>query len=596
MGCAVMVGPVENVTVAGDIRRLARTVEEVIDALRAQRELLRQRGMSLPPGSLGGLKEVYDSLQGLADQLTGDATELEQLRALAETTSLINSSLDINHVLNGVMDTVVALTRAERGYIVLRDEKTGQMGFRIARNFDRETIDEQELIVSRSIVEEVAQTGKDVQTTDALSDPNYSGRESVVFHGLRSILCVPLMVRDEVTGVVYVDNRIKNAFGEKQHQLLVDFANQAATAIENARLFGRVQTALSEITEMKELMDNVFASIASGVITTDVRDVVTAYNSAAERILEVPSQRALGQELESALPLIFTHIRNLFDDIYQHSEQKMVKLDPVLPGRGTVNLDLKLSPLRNEENIEGVAIVVDDLTEINRRDAKLNVIRRYLPPALVDNIQSLDELGLGGERRVISVVFVEARPFHTFPPDLRPQELMELLNLYLTVGAEAIHNQAGVVDKFMGNEIMGLFNTQLNPTEDHAWWAAQAALHMADDYVALAQQIGEDPIPYYRIAIHTGVATMGNVGSASRREFTAIGHTVNLAKRLQENATAGQIIISDETCRQCYAQLTDPASSILVQERPSIQMKGIRQMAQIFEIQRAPAEARSGER
>jgi len=591
-----MVGPVENVTVAGDIRRLARTVEEIIDALRAQRELLRQRGMSLPPGSLGGLKEVYDSLQGMADQLTSDATELEQLRALAETTTLINSSLDINHVLNGVMDTVIALTRAERGYIVLREEKTGQMEFRIARNFDRETIDEQELIVSRSIVEEVAQTGKDVQTTDALSDPNYSGRESVVFHGLRSILCVPLMVRDEVTGVVYVDNRIKNAFGEQQHQLLVDFANQAATAIENARLFGRVRTALAEITEMKELMDNVFASIASGVITTDVSDIVTAYNSAAERILEVPSQRALGQGLESALPLIYTHIRSLFDDVYQHSEQKILKLDPVLPGRGTVNLDLKLSPLRNEEAIEGVAIVVDDLTEINRRDAKLNVIRRYLPPALVDNIQSLDELGLGGERRVITVVFVEARPFHTFPPDLRPQELMELLNLYLTVGAEAIHNQAGVVDKFMGNEIMGLFNTQLNPTEDHAWWAVQAALHMADDYVALAQQIGEDPIPYYRIAIHTGVATMGNVGSASRREFTAIGHTVNLAKRLQENATPGQIIISDETCRQCYAQLTDPASGILVLERPSIQMKGIRQMVQIFEVQHAPAEARSGER
>jgi adenylate cyclase len=583
-----MVGPVENVTVAGEIRGLSRVVEEVIDALRAQRELLRQRGMSLPPGTLGGLKEAYDSLQVLADQLTSDATELEHLRALAETTALINSSLDVNQVLNGVMDTVIGLTRAERGYIVLRDEKTGQMEFRIARNFDRETIDERDLIVSRSIVEEVAQTGQDVRTTDALSDPNYSARESVVFHGLRSILCVPLVVRDEVTGVVYVDNRIKNAFGGMQHQLLVDFANQAATAIENARLFERVRTALAEITEIKELMDNVFASIASGVITTDVSDIVTAYNSAAESILNVPSQSALGQALQAALPLIYTHIRDLFDDIYQRSEQKMLKLDPVLPGRGLVNLDLKLSPLKNQDAIEGVAIVVDDLTEIKKRDAKLNVIRRYLPPALVDNIQSLDELGLGGERRVITVVFVETRPFHSFPPDLRPQELMELLNLYLTVGAEAIHNQTGVIDKFMGNEIMGLFNTQLNPTEDHAWWAVQAALHMATDYIALAEQIGEDPVPYYRIGIHTGVATMGNAGSSSRREFTAIGHTVNLAKRLQENATPGQIIISDETCRQCYGQLTDPANGILVLERPSIQMKGIRQMAQIFEVQHAP--------
>jgi len=61
----------------------------------------------------------------------------------------------------------------------------------------------------------------------------------------------------------------------------------------------------------------------------------------------------------------------------------------------------------------------------------------------------------------------------------------------------------------MGNEIMGLFNTQLNPSEDHAWLAVQAALEMVEDYRVLAQELGEQPIPYYRIGIHTGVATLG---------------------------------------------------------------------------------------
>jgi adenylate cyclase len=582
-----MSGPVENRPVQEDLRRLERTCEEVIDSLRAQRDLLRQRGMGLPPGTLSGLKDIQQDLDRLVGVLASDATELEHLRALAETTALVNSSLDVNEVLNEVMDTVIALTGAERGYIVLRDEQTDQMAFRIARNLDRETIDEGSFIVSRTIVGEVAQSGQPVLTTDALSDPNYSAQASVVIHGLRSILCVPLIARGNVTGVVYVDNRAKNAlFGEKQLVLLVDFANQAVIAIENARLFERVRAALAEVSEMKELMDNLFASIASGVITTDVNDVVTTYNAAAERILSVPYEQVLGYFFAETLPVVYAHVENLIDAICRNGAQEIIEIDPVIPERGEVNLNLKLTPLRNQGETEGVAIVVDDLTEIKRRDATLNVVRRYLPPAMLDNIQSLDGLGLGGERRIVTVMFVETRPFHSFPPHLQPLELMELLNLYLTVGAEAIHNQTGVIDKFMGNEIMGLFNTQLNPSDTHAWWAVQAALKMAEEYTELSAKLGEEPESHYRIGIHTGVAALGNVGSPTRREFTAIGDTVNLAKRLQENAAPGQIILSEETYYQCADQINDPVNHILVLERATIQVKGIRQAVKIYEIQR----------
>lgn len=583
-----MAGPVENKTVQEDLRRLKRTCEEVIDSLRAQRDLLKQRGMSLPPGTLNGLKDILQDMDRLSDLLATDATELEHLRALADTTALVNSSLDVNLVLNEVIDTVIELTGAERGYIVLRDEETGQMEFRIARNLDRVTIDEGSFIVSRTIVGEVAQTGRPVLTTDALSDPNYSAQESVVVHALRSILCVPMILRDDVTGVAYVDNRVKNAlFGEKQLALLSDFANQAAIAIENARLFERVQAALAEVTEMKELMDNVFASIASGVIATDVQNIITTCNTAAERILNVSDQDMLGLPISETLPIVYVHVQDLIKAICEHgSQQEMVEVDPVIPGRGEVNLNLKLSPLKNQEETEGVAIVVDDLTEIKRRDATLNVVRRYLPPAMLDHIQSLDGLGLGGERRIVTVVFVEARPFHTFPHNLTPPELMELLNLYLTIGAEAIHSQRGVIDKFMGNEIMGLFNTQLNPSDDHAWWAVQAALKIADEYMELADKLGEEPNPYYRMAIHTDVATLGNVGSSTRREFTAIGDSVNLTKRLQEGAAPGQIILTEETYQHCAAQLNDPANHILVLERTTIQVRGRQQAVRIYEIQR----------
>lgn len=581
-----MVGSGEQANIQNEFRRLSEAVGELSEALRAQRQLLRQRGMSLPPGTLPGLKEVQTNLETLADRLIADSVELEQLRALAHTTALVNSSLDVYEVLNEVMDTVIGLTGAERGYIVLRDEHTGQMEFRIARNLDRQTIDEGGFIISRTIVEEVARSGHPVVTTNAQSDPRFSSQESVVLHALRSILCVPLRVKEQVTGIVYADNRIKDGlFGDKELSLLVNFANQAAVAIENARLFDRVQKSLAEITEIKELMDNVFASIASGVITTNIREIVTTYNVAAEHILDISAQDMLDNPL-SRLPVIYEPVKAVLRDIYERGSQERLEIEPEMPERGPVNLNLKLTPLKNEDITEGVAIVVDDLTEIKRRDATLNVVRRYLPPAMVDNIQSLDGLGLGGERREITVIFVEVRPFSSFSSRLRAHELMEALNLYLTVGAEAIHNQTGLIDKFMGNEIMGLFNTQLNPNEDHTWCAIRAALKIAEEFLALPAHLGEQPVPYHRIGIHTGVATVGNLGSASRREFTAIGDTVNLAKRLQENAQPGQIIISSDCYQHCYSQLTDPSQHILVIEHPNIQVKGRQQLAEIFEIQR----------
>lgn len=583
-----MVEPAENRTVLEEARRLSQVSEQLIEMLGVQRDSLRQRGMSLPSGVLDGLKDVQAALDKLGDQLSDEAVELEQFRALAETTALINSSLNLEQVLNEVMDTVIGLTGAERGYIMLRDEDTGQMEYHVARNLDRKTIDEGSFMVSRTIVEEVAQTGQPVVTTNAQSDPRFSAQESVLIFALRSILCVPLIVKDGVTGVVYADNRIRDAlFGENELSLLVAFANQAAVAIENARLFQRVQTALAEITAMKELMDNVFASIASGVITTDAQETITTYNVAAERIFQVSAHAALGHPLSNTLPVIYSYIEDLFALVYERSYQELIEIEEQeMAGRGQVALNLKLAPLKNEGSTEGVAIVVDDLTEMKRRDATLDVVRRYLPPAMVDNIQSIDSLGLGGERRLITVLFVETRPFDSFPADLSPQEVMELVNLYLSVGAEAIHHQNGVIDKFMGNEIMGLFNTQLNPSTDHAWWAVQAALKMVDDYRALAERQGGALPPYYRIGIHTGVATLGNVGSPTRRDFTAIGDSVNLAKRLQENAQPGEIIISGDACEHCMTPLTDPTNGILAVERSNIQVKGRRQATRIYDIRR----------
>ena len=106
------------------------------------------------------------------------------------------------------MDTIVRLTEAERGFLMLRNEQ-GEMETRIARNWEQESINKSEFAISRTIIERVIQGGEAVLTTNAREDPRFGGQESIIAFNLRSILCVPLMVKTDLIGVIYTDNRIR---------------------------------------------------------------------------------------------------------------------------------------------------------------------------------------------------------------------------------------------------------------------------------------------------------------------------------------------------------------------------------------------------
>jgi len=285
-----------------EVRRLRKLIIELEGKFREQRAMLSRQGMSLPPGTLTTLQVVREGLDDLMRILEERHTELQQLRAVGRTTELINSTLSLDDVLNDVMDTVISLTRAERGYLMLRDAKTGEMQFRVARNIDQRALSTEELTVSRTVVEEVANTGRPVLTVNAGNDPRFASQNSIIGYALRSILAVPMILKGHVTGVIYTDNRVKQGvFGEKESQLLQAFANQAAVAIENARLFEELRATLAEITALRDLIANVFASIASGVITTDIGDRITTLNGAANRILGITEQ-CVGAIVWEALP------------------------------------------------------------------------------------------------------------------------------------------------------------------------------------------------------------------------------------------------------------------------------------------------------
>lgn len=569
-----------------ELRQAKTLIEQVVASLQGQKEILKQRGFSLPPMVLASLATMRADLDKLETSLVEEQTELSQLRALAHMSAGITTSLDVDTVLEETMDIVIALTRAERGYIVLVGED-GVYRYRVQRDT---TKSEEELAhskpeISTTILKHVYESREALLADNAFQDERLMAGQSIASFSLRSVLCVPLSYKDDLIGMVYVDNRLQAAiFTEREKQTLTAFANTAAVAIANARYYAEIQAALEEITSVQKLMNNVFDSIGSGLVATDESDIITTFNRAAENILSIPEKDSIGQPLHQVLPKITADLHENLNTIRDMMESQSMEAEiPRLDGEGRLVLTMKLSPLRDkEEKVQGVAIVLDDVTEKREQEQQLRIMKTYLPPEMVDKIHEISQLALGGVRLEVTCLFAEVRPLSTLK-NVTPKQLMDILNEYLSVAADCVSESHGVIDKFMGTEIMALWNTQLSPMEDHAKHAIECALLMRERFLEMYQRLGINPDPHwYRIGMHTGVATLGNVGSIKRRDFTAIGDTINLAKRLEENTSSGQIILSEDTYQQLAAS-SDP-SLFRFESRPPILGKGKSVATPVYEV------------
>ena len=255
-----------------------------------------------------------------------------RLSALYEVSSQLGKSLDLGEVLNQVMDSIIQLTEAERGFLILYDQETGSLQTRAARNFDQETIETDAINVSHTVIERAIDTGRGILSSNAQEDERFSGKESVVGLQLRSIMCAPLRVRGQTLGAVYVDNRLfSGVFEEDDLGLLVTFANQAAIAIENARLFTQTDQALARRVDELSLFQRIDQQLNRSL---DLNQVLSlSLNWAVALINAAGGSIGLFEEVESDTPEVTNgpseQILRLmvFRGEEEHSESRLVKLD-----------------------------------------------------------------------------------------------------------------------------------------------------------------------------------------------------------------------------------------------------------------------------
>ncbi len=221
-----------------------QTMPASLEGLRVSLRALQKR-LDLGDGLQGVIQQSLAYLDSFTQEISR-ADEHSRLAAIFQVSQALGSSLVLDDALTQVMDAAIRLTGAERGCIMLFDEAAGGLDLRAARNLERESLSDKEMEYSRSVVETVSRTGKAVLTTNAQTDPRFSEQHSVMQFSLRSVLCVPLKVKDRVLGVIYVDNRVRTGlFSERDRELLSAFAMQAAIAIENAQLYTLTDRALA---------------------------------------------------------------------------------------------------------------------------------------------------------------------------------------------------------------------------------------------------------------------------------------------------------------------------------------------------------------
>jgi class 3 adenylate cyclase len=526
---------------------------------------------------LGDLAQLTSSLSQLSNQVAIHEEERSSHIALADISQVVNSSLQLDDVLRIVMDTIIRLTGAERGFLMLNDSQ-GELTIHIARNWEQESLDPSDTDLSRTVVNQVLAEELPILTTNALQDPRFDAQESVISLSLRSILCVPLILKETIIGVIYADNRLREGlFTETQKNLLATFANQAAVAIENARLFESVRRTLSEVTELKNLMDDVFASIASGVITTDLNQRITLTNSVAEDILEESQVNLLGKNVDLIPLLKEINISSYLTSVRQFNNQiRGLQFDIQSQQKKPLNLRFNLAPLKDATGtILGAAIVMEDESETRHLEAQRRLFERMVSPVVIDQLNP-DELNLGGTRTFITTIFADIRGYTSLSERCDPETLVSVLNRYLGAATEAILIEEGTIDKFMGDAIMAFFNAPI-PQSDHTLRAVRAAVQMRDAVNAIQGELPPELRLELGIGIHSGEAVLGLVGTQKRLEYTAIGDSVNTAKRLQENAAPGQILISAGSCQHII-------NSIQAHPIDPLNVKGKKQLIQVYEI------------
>ena len=429
--------------------KLERDVERI-------REEMDRLGDSMT--FLGGQTMLEDENQQAAAQAqAADVVRMSRayrrLEALHKASQVMASAFDLRERLAKMLDLIMAVLGADRGFVILRDKEGENLNVKVARQMGKELAASSP---SMGIAGRAAMDGVPVLMANRDTDLEFGMRDSIIMSAIRTAMCAPLKIETRTLGSIYVDSQHGDlAFSEEDLELFCSLASQAAMAIDNVQLHDQVVEA----------------------------------------------------------------------------EKKRLNFS------------------------------------------------RFLPHAIVEKIMDDDTtLELGGQKTTATTMFCDIRGSSKLAETLSPQQLVNLLNDHFTAMTEIVFEHQGTLDKYIGDEIMAIFGAPI-PTGDDAYNAICAAIALQQRAAELNQARRADnrPLIEIGIGIDTGEVIAGYIGSPMRMDYTVVGDRVNTAKRFCDMASAGKVVVGEETWRAVH----DRVHGIPIGE---VKLKGKQEAVHAYEI------------
>ena len=499
------------------------------------------------------------------DKKTNDLNlKLLEQQTLFDISIAISSVLDIEKLGEEILWRSVGVLNTSKGIILHETENSPILKVSSFFNWDTSKI-----LLSKKlkIFETIKTTRKGIVFNSQLKSTIQKKLDE------NHIVIAPIQTIKKTIGYMVLCNKETRQgvvdFDDTDLDLLTALCNQAAVAIDNARLF-------KDITESKQFNESVLGSIATGVITLNELGEVDSVNDAGNKILKLKKEEIMGnhymflfQKDDELLGLIQkTELNNEIQ-----TEMNLSFLTVSEDARINVSVSPRSGP---DGSVQGLVLAIEDISDVSRVK---NTFKRYVSKQVVDEI--LDDetkLNLGGEERDITVLFSDIRGFTSMSENMKPENVVSTLNEHFSAMIDIVFKHNGTLDKIVGDQLMIVFGAPTTSEDD-----TERALLTAQEMQGTIKQINkkrkkrkEKPV-HIGIGINKGVAVSGNIGSRDRMDYTIIGDAVNLGARLCSAATSDEILISQSV----YSAIKNKVSC---KELEPIKVKGKKEKIVIYRV------------
>ena len=536
--------------VCAPVRTVRNDVIGVIQILNKMKGRFTKEDLEIVEAITSQAAVSLQNAQGVEEMVKAREKEMDFLDIVSDVTA----EIDLGSLLQRVMVEATRMLNADRSTLFLNDEKSNELFSRVAMG---DGIGEIRLPNTAGIAGAVFTSQETVNIPYAYADLRFNpGFDKQTGYFTRSILCVPIINKDgKCIGCTQSLNKKGGGFTDEDESRLKAFTQQVAIALENAKLF-------EDVAKERAYNQSMLTSMSNAVITINDEGNIITCNKAGLKIMKIRSGDIIGKTAEE----FFTNGRSwILDKIKQceenHEDDIMMDAEFEVGTEEDENVEMvsanvSFLPLENEdpegrmdqtETHLGTLIMIEDISDEKRMKSTMS---RYMDPGIADQLLGDGTDIMGGQDTTATVLFSDVRSFTTITETLGAQGTVSLLNEYFEIMVDAITEQGGMLDKFIGDAIMAAFGIPM-AHEDDEDRGVRAGINMISrlwEWNAEREKEGKMPVDM-GLGLNTDSIVAGNIGSSKRMDYTMIGDGVNLAARLESACKqySARILISDFT-------------------------------------------------